>query len=86
MFFVRGNTVDCVLFDDCARDAHMCQMQNMSDPVVVVLNLARIAFRDDGKLFYSVLLYYVIWTLKFITHVDAKSDIFHVCKLLQYLF
>ena len=50
MFFVRGNTVDCVLFDDCARDAHMCQMQNMSDPVVVVLNLARIAFRDDGKL------------------------------------
>ena len=42
--------VDCVLFDDCARDAHMCQVKNMTDSVAVVLNLARIAFRDDGKL------------------------------------
>ena len=47
-FFGRDNIVECVLFDECANDIDMCQVQNMSGPVVIILYLARVAFREDG--------------------------------------
>ena len=45
----RDNKVECVVFDECAYDAYMCQVHNTEQPVVMVLNLARVAFAAEGK-------------------------------------
>ncbi|XP_028803903.1 uncharacterized protein LOC114758973 [Neltuma alba] len=37
----HGINVECILFDECASDAFMSQLQNTQTPVVVLLNLAR---------------------------------------------
>ncbi|XP_028787093.1 uncharacterized protein LOC114743047 [Neltuma alba] len=44
----RENDIECVLFDDCAIDAFMAQLQNTETPVVGLFNLARIGFSEDG--------------------------------------
>ncbi|XP_028757320.1 uncharacterized protein LOC114754709 [Neltuma alba] len=45
----HGINVECILFDECASDAFMSQLQNTQTPVVVLLNLARVGFSEDGR-------------------------------------
>ncbi|KAI9084717.1 hypothetical protein K1719_033361 [Acacia pycnantha] len=44
----KNNEVECTLFDNCASDAYMAYLQNTESPVVVLLNLARVGFSEDG--------------------------------------
>ncbi|KAK4281939.1 hypothetical protein QN277_013379 [Acacia crassicarpa] len=44
----ENNEVECTLFDNCASDAYMAYLQNTESPVVVLLNLARVGFSEDG--------------------------------------
>lgn len=46
--FHSDNDIECVLFDECSTNAYMAQLENMETPVVVLINLARIAFAEDG--------------------------------------
>ncbi|KAI9117879.1 hypothetical protein K1719_011021 [Acacia pycnantha] len=39
-----NNDLECVLFDECSTNAYMSQLENMETPIVVVLNIVRIAF------------------------------------------
>lgn len=43
-----GNEVECVLFDECSGQAYVDQLKEMENPVVALVNLARIAFDEDG--------------------------------------
>ncbi|XP_028778051.1 uncharacterized protein LOC114734595 [Neltuma alba] len=45
--------VECVLFDECSTNAYTAYLENMENPVVVVINLARVGFTDDAYLTYD---------------------------------
>ncbi|XP_028752988.1 uncharacterized protein LOC114712607 [Neltuma alba] len=42
------NTVGCVLYDDCATNVCMMDISTMQSPVVMIMQLGRIGFDDDG--------------------------------------
>ncbi|XP_028752889.1 uncharacterized protein LOC114724812 [Neltuma alba] len=46
---IEGSDVECTLFDEAANDAFMSHLQNTQTPAVLLLNMARIGFSDDGK-------------------------------------
>lgn len=37
-----------MLFDECSGQAYVDQLKEMENPVVALVNLARIAFDEDG--------------------------------------
>ncbi|XP_028782229.1 replication protein A 70 kDa DNA-binding subunit A-like isoform X2 [Neltuma alba] len=43
------NDIECVLFDECSTDAYANYLENMETLVVVVINLARVGFAEDGR-------------------------------------
>lgn len=47
--FSRGNDVELILFDECSGEVYYNQLKELESPVVVLVNLARIAFDEEGK-------------------------------------
>lgn len=47
-FICSGNELELVLFDECSGDVYYEQLKNMESPVVALVNLARIAFDEEG--------------------------------------
>ncbi|XP_054782777.1 replication factor A protein 1-like [Prosopis cineraria] len=43
------NDVELVLYDECSTNAYMAQLEHKEGPIVVVINLCRIGFTEDGR-------------------------------------
>lgn len=53
---LRGNELELVLFDECSGQVYYDQLKTMESPVVVLVNLARIAFDEEGCWYLVVLI------------------------------
>ena len=45
-----------VLFDECSGEVYYNQLKELESPVAVLVNLARIAFDEEGKVVVSLYL------------------------------
>lgn len=49
LFWCSGNELELVLFDECSGEVYYNHLKNLESPVVVLVNLARIAFDEGGS-------------------------------------
>ena len=44
LFFCSENEVECVLYDECGTNAFRDKPKDTEEPIIVLLNLARVGF------------------------------------------